>query len=130
MDILSGYGLNDQLLKEIQDYFYPMAKRTGTLWEHMGLQGSCNHGFASYIGHILYRDILGISRIDYLKKELTIQFTNIDLNECSGAIPVGEGSVELKWKRSGNQIRYAVKVPSGYKVNVENRSSFKLMNDE
>lgn len=130
MDILSRYGLNSQLFKEVQDYFYPMAKRTGTLWEHMGLQGSCNHGFASYIGHILYRDILGISQIDYLKKEVTIQFTDINLSECSGAIPVGEGSVQLKWKCSGNQIRYTVKVPSGYKVNVENLSSAKLIKNE
>jgi alpha-L-rhamnosidase len=130
MDILSRYGLNSQLFKEVQDYFYPMAKRTGTLWEHMGLQGSCNHGFASYIGHILYRDILGISRVDYLKKEVTVQFTNIELNECRGVIPVGEGLVELKWKRSGNYIRYAVNAPSGYKVKVENLSSLKLMKDE
>ena len=111
MDILSRYGLQNQLMKEIQDYFYYMAQRTGTLWENMGSQASCNHGFASYLGHVLYRDVLGIHQIDYLKKEVTIQFSDTDLSECSGVIPVDGNSVELKWKKFGNQIRYSVKIP-------------------
>jgi alpha-L-rhamnosidase len=127
LDILSGYGLQGQLLGEIQDYFYNMARITGTLWENMGSQASCNHGFASYIGHVLYRDILGISKIDYIGKEVTIRFTNINLDECSGLVPVENDAVELKWKRTGNLIRYSVKVPEGYKLNVENLSSSKLL---
>jgi len=127
MDILSRYGLQNQLLPEIQDYFYNMARQTGTLWENMASSASCNHGFASYMGHVLYRDILGIKQIDYRKREVTIQFTNIDLAECSGSIPVDNDFAELKWKRSGKQISYAVKVPPGYKVKVENLSSSELV---
>jgi alpha-L-rhamnosidase len=127
MDILSGNGLKNQLMNEIQDYFYYMAQRTGTLWENVGSEASCNHGFASYIGHVLYRDILGISRIDYLKKEVTIQFNDIDLNECSGVIPVGESAVELMWKRKENKINYNVKIPHGYHLNIENNSSSELL---
>ncbi len=127
MDILSRYGLQNQLQKEIQDYFYYMAQRTGTLWENVGSGASCNHGFASYIGHVLYRDILGIRKIDYIGKEITIRFTDIDLNECSGVIPIDDDTVELKWKRSGNLIRYDVKIPDGYKLKVENFSSSKLI---
>jgi alpha-L-rhamnosidase len=126
MDILSRYGLQNQLLQEIQDYFYNMARQTGTLWENMASSASCNHGFASYMGHVLYRDILGIKQIDYLKKEVTVQFTDIDLDECSGSIPVDDDLVEVKWKRSGKQISYSVKVPSGYTVKVENLSSSEL----
>jgi alpha-L-rhamnosidase len=127
LDILSGYGLQNQLLNEIQDYFYNMARITGTLWENMETQASCNHGFASYLGHVLYRDILGISKIDYIRKEVTIRFTDINLNECSGTIPVADETVELKWKRSGNLIRYSAKVPEGYKLQTENLSSSKLL---
>lgn len=127
MDILSRNGLKNQVMNEVQDYFYYMAQRTGTLWENMGSEASCNHGFASYIGHVLYRDILGISQIDYLKKVITIQFTNIDLNECSGVIPVGESSVELHWKRNGNKISYWVKLPPGYVLKIENSSSSELI---
>lgn len=127
LDILSGYGLQGQLLGEIQDYFYNMARITGTLWENMGSQASCNHGFASYLGHVLYRDILGISKIDYVGKEVTIRFTDINLDECSGVVPVENDAVELKWKRVGNLIRYSVKIPEGYKLNIENLSSSKLL---
>ena len=130
MDILSRYGLKAQLVNEIQDYFYPMTQKTGTLWENMDSGASCNHGFASYLGHAIYRDILGISQIDYLRKEINIQFTDIDLNECSGAIPINDNSVGLKWKRFGNQIRYSVNVPSGFKVNIENLSKSTLVKSE
>jgi alpha-L-rhamnosidase len=106
-----------------------MAERTGTLWEHMGTQASCNHGFASYLGHVLYRDVLGISNIDYLKKEVTIRFADLGLEECSGVIPVENEVVDLKWKRSDNQIRYSVKVPQGYRVNIENNSSAELIQE-
>jgi alpha-L-rhamnosidase len=127
LDILSRYGRQSQLLKEIQDYFYNMARLTGTLWENMESHASCNHGFASYIAHVLYRDVLGISQIDYVGKEITIRFTDVDLNECSGVIPVEDDAVELKWKRSDKQIRYSVKIPRGYTVKVENLSSSELV---
>lgn len=123
MDILSRYGRQSQVLKEIQDYFYGMARRTGTLWENMDSHASCNHGFASYLGHVLYRDILGISRVDYLKKEIVIQFTDIELDECRGSIPLGDGTFDLEWKRTGNRIRYRVKNDTGYVLRVVNLGS-------
>jgi alpha-L-rhamnosidase len=122
MDILSRYGLQSQLLLEIQDYFYAMADRTGTLWENMTPHASCNHGFASYIGHVLYRDVLGISNIDYINKEITIRFTDLVLNSCNGSIPIDEEVVELKWTRSGNQISYSLKMPQNYKVKIQNNT--------
>ena len=127
MDILSRYGLQVQLLNEIQDYFYFMAEQTGTLWENMSAHASCNHGFASYLGHVLYRDVLGVSNIDYLKKEVTVRFTDLDLDKCSGIIPVNDEILELNWKHSGGQILYSINVPKGYKVKIENLSSYKLV---
>ena len=73
VDILSRYGLQEQLISEIEEYFFYMAERTGTLWENVHSQASCNHGFASYIAHVLYRDVLGISNIDYLDNKVTIR---------------------------------------------------------
>ena len=129
MDILSRFGLQNQLLLEIQDYFYNMARQTGTLWEHMESSASCNHGFASYLGHVLYRDILGIANIDYLKKEVTVRFTDIDMAKCSGTLPVDDDTVELNWKRSGNKILYSLKVPLGYSVKIENLSLAELVKE-
>lgn len=130
MDILSKYGLQSQLLNEVQDYFYSMAEITGTLWENMSAHASCNHGFASYLGHILYRDVLGISNIDYLEKEVTIRFTEIGLDECSGAVPVENGVIELQWKHADNQIHYSLNVPEDFAVKVENQTSFELVRKE
>ncbi|MDD4109857.1 MAG: hypothetical protein PHH93_14165 [Prolixibacteraceae bacterium] len=127
MDILSRYGLQDRLHGEIQDYFFYMADQTGTLWENMSPHASCNHGFASYLGHILYRDILGISQIDYINKKITVRFSDIDLAACEGSVPVDNDVIELNWQRSGKQINYSVKVPQGYEVIIENRSSSELV---
>jgi alpha-L-rhamnosidase len=126
MDLLSRYRLQSQMLLEIQDYFFYMADKTGTLWEHAGSYASCNHGFASYIGHILYRDVLGISNINYIDKEITIRFTDIVLDSCSGSIPIENEVASLQWKRKGNLINYSLKVPAGFKVNIENFSSASL----
>jgi alpha-L-rhamnosidase len=123
MDILSRYGLQSQMIMELQDYFYAMADKTGTLWENMENYASCNHGFASYIAHVLYRDILGISNINYVTKEITIRFTDIVLDSCSGSIPIDDDRVELRWIRSGNTISYSLNVPKGYTVKVENLGS-------
>ena len=120
MDILSRYGLQKQMLNEIQDYFYGMAELTGTLWENMSSHASCNHGFASYLAHVLYRDVLGVYNIDYQNKEITFRFADLDLNECEGVIPVGDEAIKLEWKRNGDDIVYNYEVPKGYSVKIEN----------
>ncbi|KAA6301013.1 MAG: hypothetical protein EZS26_002828 [Candidatus Ordinivivax streblomastigis] len=126
MELLSRYDLQNQMLLEIQDYFYSMADLTGTLWEHMSHNASCNHGFASYIAHILYRDVLSIRDIDYINKIITVRFTDLALDGCSGTIPIGEDSVNMSWKRSGNQINYSFKAPEGYQVKFEKLTSAQL----
>jgi alpha-L-rhamnosidase len=49
LELLERYGLRDQLLEEIRAYFLPMARQTGTLWEHNEPSASCCHGFASHV---------------------------------------------------------------------------------
>ena len=51
LELLNRYGYRDKLYADIRGYFEYMADRTGTLWEHAGVQASCNHGFAS---HVIY----------------------------------------------------------------------------
>jgi alpha-L-rhamnosidase len=129
MDILSRYGLQSRMLFEIQDYFFAMADRTGTLWEHMNHHASCNHGFASYIGHVLYRDVLGIAHIDYINREITVRFSDIVLDRCGGSIPIGDETVSLEWRRTGDRIVYSLQAPAGYKVKIENRSTAKIVSE-
>lgn len=60
IDLLYKAGLYDEVITNIRKYFLPMAKKTGTLWEHESPTGSCNHGFASYVIYWL-AGIYGIS---------------------------------------------------------------------
>jgi alpha-L-rhamnosidase len=53
LEILRRYGLREKMLGEIEDYFYVMSQRTGTLWEHMNDMHSCDHGFASYVIYLM-----------------------------------------------------------------------------
>jgi len=55
MELLSLHGEGAQLLQEMKEYFLPMARATGTLWEHRDTRASCNHGFASYLCVLLDR---------------------------------------------------------------------------
>jgi alpha-L-rhamnosidase len=65
-----------------------------------------------------------------LKKEVTIRFTDIGLDECSGTVPVDDGVIELQWKHADNQIHYSLNVPRDFAVKVENLTSFELVKNE
>lgn len=51
LELLYREGLTDKVVENIDGYFHYMAERTGTLWEHVDVSASCNHGFAS---HVIY----------------------------------------------------------------------------
>ncbi len=55
LDIMVNNGLYKEVEDNIRDYFYHMAEKTGTLWEHASQTASCNHGFASYVLYLLDR---------------------------------------------------------------------------
>lgn len=63
--LLDENGLYEQLLNESKGYFLYMAERTGTLWEFISTEASCNHGFASYTAPMIK------NAIDSLKNQKT-----------------------------------------------------------
>jgi alpha-L-rhamnosidase len=127
LELLSENNLRSQLLGESIDFFDYMAEKTGTLWENISADASCDHGFASHVVHMLYRDVLGIADIDINRKVITLQFSDLTLASCKGAMPVGDGLVKLEWKRDGSNITYQYECPEGYKVVVKNNSTSKLL---
>ncbi|MGO8676928.1 MAG: hypothetical protein ACLQVX_13780 [Limisphaerales bacterium] len=130
LELLSRAGLSRQLLDESLAYELYMAERTGTLWENDGAYASCDHGFASHGGvRVLYRDVLGIASLDTVNKTVQLRFTDLDLDRCEGSLPTPDGGVELRWRRDGARLRYRVGVPSGYTVNVDNRSKLELVKE-
>ncbi len=52
------------VLSESLDYFYRMAKRTGTLWEHDSPHGSLNHCFAAVAANVLLDCYCGFGGFD------------------------------------------------------------------
>jgi len=103
-----------------------MAERTGTLWENIDTRASLDHGFASHIVNVLYRDVLGLYQVDWVKKRVQLRFTDAELNSCEGRIPVPEGAVSLRWKKQGAHLAYQLDVPAGYTVAIENKSGLPL----
>jgi alpha-L-rhamnosidase len=126
LELLSRAGDCNQIRKEIVDFFYPMSTLTGTLWEHMGTQASCNHGFASHTAHSLYRDILGIYRVDQVRKKVTFRFQDVGLDWCEGRVMTGDGPVELTWRRENNRLQFEYSLPAGYTLAIENIGDLEL----
>lgn len=127
LELLSRYGLQSQLLAESIDYFDYMAQRTGTLWENQSPHASCNHGFASHIVHVLYRDVLGVRNIDFAQKKITIQFSDLDLSSCSGQLPIAGELLQLRWKQEGDRLLYQLEAPGDFEVVIRNGTGLNLV---
>ena len=119
-ELLSRYGRCQQILDESIDYLLYMAERTGTLWENVHANASCNHGFASHIVHTLYRDVLGLYEVDTVNKRIRLRFGDVTLAHCEGAIPTPDGPIALEWRIENGRLTYRLSAPDGYAVEVEN----------
>jgi alpha-L-rhamnosidase len=127
LELLSRAGLTDQLVAEAKSYFLYMAELTGTFWENMSNEASMDHAFGSHIIVHLYRDVLGIHRLDMVNKTIHLRFTPSSLEVCEGRIPTPDGFVTMRWTRTPDTLTYQLDVPAGYKVSVENLGSFAVV---
>ncbi|NLF39369.1 hypothetical protein GX586_07980 [bacterium] len=118
LEMLSRHGAGGQAVAEVKGYFLGMAEQTGTLWEHDRPAASCNHGFASHVAHVLYRDALGIAGIDRTRRRIALRLGDTPLEWCEGRVPAGEGAVHVAWRRVGGEVRYRVDVPAGFALSV------------
>ena len=59
MMLLLKLNKKELLLNDIKNFFYNMAKTTGTLWEYKEGLGSRDHGFASFVAYIIDKAIKG-----------------------------------------------------------------------
>ena len=57
LSILYREGKYQLLLDESKEAFLPMAKATGTIWEHFETHSSCNHGFGSVVGMLITKSL-------------------------------------------------------------------------
>ena len=117
-ELLSNEGLSEQILKETVDFYLPMVELTGTLWENMTIVASCNHGFASHIAHVLYRDVLGVYNILPTEKTVTLRIIDSGLEHCKGSIPVNEECVDIEWRKDKDKFNVTLSLPEGYNYKV------------
>ena len=91
-----------------------MADRTGTLWESLKPKASCNHGFASHLTNVLYRDVLGVYEVLPCERKVRLRFIDSGLKWCEGSIPVGDEQIEVKWKYKRGKFKVELDLPEGY----------------
>jgi len=113
-ELLSRYGMPGQIRRELADYYLYMADRTGTLWENVGSEASCNHGFASHVAHSLYRDLLGVRHLDTQNKTVRLKIADVGLDCCEGRLLTPDGPVVVRWWNDNGQTRRHIEIPAGY----------------
>lgn len=121
IEMLSQYGLQNKILEETRDFFDYMVQRTGTLWENMGDYASCNHGFASHITEVCFRDFLGVHSVDIKNKKIELWVVDGKLESCEGRIPIGKEFLAVKIKREKERVIVEYFVPHGYQVVLRNK---------
>jgi hypothetical protein len=55
LELLLRDGRAAQMLDECRNFFEPMVRLTGTLWENLSTNASMDHGFASSAAWLIYR---------------------------------------------------------------------------
>jgi hypothetical protein len=75
---LCDIGEYDLAVQGCVDYFYDMAKKTGTLWEKNLPTASCNHGFASVAAVILAKCLVGYQTVENGKAVLSKEYAQKD----------------------------------------------------
>lgn len=126
LELLSRAGRAAQLHRELKLLFLPMARRTGTLWEHNKPTASCNHAFAAHAVCWLFRDILGC-RLDVCGRTLRLHFHDTGLEHAAGVLPLADGSLAVQWRRSGGKLVCRVRTPADWRVETENRTGLELV---
>ncbi len=126
MELLSEAGLNSRIMEESVEYLLYMAERTGTLWENVHANASTNHGFASHVCHTLFRDVLGLYRVDRKNRSIVVRFADVPLEACEGYMPTPEGEVRLAWEKKGGRLEYRLDFPDSYSVELVNDSGLPL----
>ena len=123
LELLSRYGLSKQLLNESISTYKAMADRTGTLWESLRPNASCNHGFASHLTNVLYRDVLGVYEVLPQERKIRLRFVDSGLEWCKGVVPIGDDQLEVEWQFRNGEFDVNIAPPTGYTYEVIETSS-------
>ena len=127
IEMLSEAGRCQQIADELIPCWLYMVDRTGTLWEFARPIASCCHGYPTHICRTLFRDVLGIYRLNIPDKQVDFRLGDLQLDWCQGQMPTPDGPVKLHWWQEGDRLVYELSVPAGYEVTIENQSGKQLL---
>ena len=117
LECLSREGLSAQILEETREFFLYMADLTGTLWEKIDTTASCNHGFASHVAVAYRRDVLGLRKVDYVRK--TVEFdppSDVPVDSVAMDLPVPGGQlIRAGWRRERSGVVEELRLPDGWR---------------
>lgn len=114
LELLSKHGLSKQILDESIATYKAMADRTGTLWESLRANASCNHGFASHLTNVMYRDVLGVYEILPCERKIRLRFIDSGLEWCKGSIPMGDEQIDVEWSCKDGEFDVKLSLPEGF----------------
>ncbi len=112
MEVLSQNGFRKQIINEIKEYFDYMAKLTGTLWENDSTGASCNHGFASHVIRFIFRDCLGIDKVDEVNKRIYLNNDYTSPENAKAVIPLSNGNIKVTVEEGVRRIE----ITGDYKI--------------
>ena len=116
LECLAREELSANVLEETRGFFLYMAELTGTLWENIGTTASCNHGFASHAAVSYCRDVLGLRKIDRVRK--TVEFRppkDLPLESIAMELPVEGGVIRAGWRKADGRIVEELRLPFGWR---------------
>ena len=99
LEVLSKNEEHSRVVHELEDYFLYMAEMTGTLWENKGTTASCNHGFASHVIRCIYRDGVGIKKIDKATKTIMIDTEHIMFDWYEMTLVIDDSLVHIQYNK-------------------------------
>ena len=117
LELLSRNGLSGKVMDETKGFFLGMAERTGTLWENDTPSASCDHGFASHAAVGLFRDVLGLRRVDYVGRKVWFEPpAGTGLSFCRGTLPVSPTEeVSAEWTVVDGVVQPKITLPAGWR---------------
>ncbi|HAX97239.1 MAG TPA: hypothetical protein DCY35_12095 [Prolixibacteraceae bacterium] len=116
MEILHRWREYGKIIHEVKDYFYNIAKTTGTLWEHARIVDSLNHGFTSYAGVAILKAMFGIQKIDLDNRTVTLDNADVGLNEASCCIDTPFGPIDIAFTRENGKLQVSRQISGEFKV--------------
>jgi len=114
LSLLDGDVANRNLVEaESLDYFYQMAIKTGTLWEHASTFASLNHAFTSVILRILTSTLFGLESFSVQDKAVNMRSSYL-IKEGLISIPLSKGHISIAVKNGKRNIS----IPKGYESRI------------